>query len=77
MYDSVIVGAFAADLVVNRLVIVELKAARAIDEIHQAQLLNYRKATGWIDPQLWNSQSGNQTDGAVIRLEPQMNADEH
>src|SRR5207248_2467274 len=45
-YEGELVGQFAADLVVNGCVIVELKAAKAIDEAHQAQLLNYLKATG-------------------------------
>ena len=44
-YDGVIVGDFVADLIVEDRVIVELKAARAIDDIHVAQALNYLKAT--------------------------------
>jgi GxxExxY protein len=39
------VGTFIADLVVEGLVIVELKAARNIDPGHEAQLLNYLRAT--------------------------------
>jgi GxxExxY protein len=39
------VGDFVADLVVENMVILELKAVRAIDEAHKAQLLNYLKAT--------------------------------
>lgn len=39
------VGNFKADLVVNNSVIIELKAARSIDLTHEAQLLNYLKAT--------------------------------
>lgn len=39
------IGNFEADLVVNDSVIVELKAVRAIDDAHIAQLLNYLKAT--------------------------------
>lgn len=46
MYDDVLVGDYFADVVVNGEVILELKASKAIDEIHQAQLLNYLKATG-------------------------------
>src|SRR5262245_9795979 len=46
VYEVVIVGDFGADIIVNGLVILELKVARVIDEIHQAQLLNYLKATG-------------------------------
>ena len=45
-YEGVIVGDFAADIVVNGIVIVELKVAKTIDDIHKAQLLNYLRATG-------------------------------
>jgi GxxExxY protein len=44
-YDGVVVGDYAADLVVEDGVIVELKVAKVIDPIHEAQLLNYLKAT--------------------------------
>ncbi|MBI5185098.1 MAG: GxxExxY protein [Nitrospinae bacterium] len=40
-----IIGNFRADLIVNHSVIIELKAARSIDTMHEAQLLNYLKAT--------------------------------
>lgn len=46
-YEGVIVGDFQLDMVVNGAVIVEMKAAKMIDEIHKAQLLNYLKATGF------------------------------
>jgi GxxExxY protein len=39
------VGLFFADLVVNGLVILELKSARAIDPNFEVQLLNYLRAT--------------------------------
>ncbi len=39
------IGNFEADLIVNNSVIIELKAVRAIDDAHIAQLLNYLKAT--------------------------------
>ena len=45
-YDGVIVGDYVADVVVEGRVIVELKAVRALDDIHVAQCLNYLKATG-------------------------------
>lgn len=45
-YRETIVGEYVADLLVEDAVIVELKVAREIDRIHQAQLLNYLKATG-------------------------------
>ncbi len=46
MYDNVQVGYFEADIVVEGLVLVELKAVRALDEAHQAQCMNYLRATG-------------------------------
>ena len=39
------VGVFVADLMVEGLVIVELKCARNIDAAHEAQVLNYLRAT--------------------------------
>jgi GxxExxY protein len=44
-YDDVEVGHYSPDLLIERQVLVELKAARAIDERHEAQLLNYLRAT--------------------------------
>jgi len=44
-YNGQVVGNYFADLVVEELVIVELKAAAAIDKAHEAQLLNYLRAT--------------------------------
>jgi GxxExxY protein len=45
-YDGIVVGEYTVDLLVERIVLVELKAVKAIDEIHRAQCLNYLKATG-------------------------------
>ena len=45
-YDGVVVGEFAADLFVEDCLLVELKAVKALDDIHLAQCLNYLKATG-------------------------------
>ncbi len=39
------VGDFTADLLIDRLVLLELKVAKNIDQAHIAQLLNYLKAT--------------------------------
>lgn len=39
------VGDFTADVLVNKLILLELKSARSIDQAHIAQLLNYLKAT--------------------------------
>jgi len=46
IYDDVIVGESAADLLVEAAVVVELKAVRALDDVHQAQCMNYLRATG-------------------------------
>jgi GxxExxY protein len=45
-YDGVVVGEYVADLLVESLVLVELKHARVIDDVHMAQCLNDLKATG-------------------------------
>jgi GxxExxY protein len=44
-YDGIRVGDYFADIVVNDLVILELKAAEAMKNEHIAQLTNYLKAT--------------------------------
>ena len=44
-YDGQEVGEYFADLLVEDLVIIELKAAEGIVEEHEYQLLNYLKAT--------------------------------
>jgi GxxExxY protein len=45
-YDGVVVGEYVADLIVECLVLVELKSVRALDDIHRAQCINYMNATG-------------------------------
>ncbi len=40
-----IIGNFKSDLIVNERVIVEIKAVRSLDSAHEAQLINYLKAT--------------------------------
>ena len=42
-----VVGTFRTDLIVANRVIVELKCAKTIDSNHEAQLLNYLKATAY------------------------------
>jgi GxxExxY protein len=44
-YERELVGEYSADLLVGGVVIVELKAAKRLLEEHEAQLLNYLKAT--------------------------------
>jgi len=45
-YDGVIVGDYTGDLLVEERLLIELKAVRALDNVHLAQCLNYLKATG-------------------------------
>jgi GxxExxY protein len=45
-YKGSIVGTYYADLLVNDVVLCEVKAVDALTTAHQAQLLNYLKATG-------------------------------
>ncbi|HEY9152887.1 MAG TPA: GxxExxY protein [Anaerolineales bacterium] len=45
-YEGVVVGDYFADLLVEELVLVELKAVKLLDEVHTAQCLNYLRATG-------------------------------
>jgi GxxExxY protein len=44
-FEGELVGEYVADLLADNAVLVELKAAREIAEEHEAQLLNYLKAT--------------------------------
>ncbi len=46
LYDNIVVGDYIADILVEGRVLVELKAVKAIEDIHIAQALNYLKATG-------------------------------
>jgi len=45
-YDGQVVGTFAADLLVNDSVIVEVKAIQSLAKPHEVQLVNYLTATG-------------------------------
>ncbi len=45
-YRGEVVGQYVADMVVEGKVIVEIKAATALDGAHEAQLISYLKATG-------------------------------
>jgi len=45
-YDGMVVGEYIADLLVERNVLIELKAVKALDNVHLAQCMNYLKATG-------------------------------
>ncbi|MCK4311815.1 MAG: GxxExxY protein [Candidatus Cloacimonetes bacterium] len=45
-YKGTIIGNFRADIVVEDKVIIEIKAISSLNSQHEAQLLNYLKATG-------------------------------
>ncbi len=45
-FQGAVVGEYFADLLIENCIIVELKSAKAIDEAHKAQCVNYLKATG-------------------------------
>ena len=44
-YKGEIIGEYFADIVVDDQVILELKAIESLQKVHEAQLLNYLKAT--------------------------------
>ena len=44
-YEGQIVGYYESDIIVNNLVIVETKAKESLREEHEAQLINYLRAT--------------------------------
>jgi GxxExxY protein len=46
LYKEDVVGEYIADILVEGSVIVELKTVESLEKIHEAQLLNYLRATG-------------------------------
>ena len=44
-YDEIVVGEFFADLIVEGIVMIELKAIQSLDTVHSAQCINYLAAT--------------------------------
>lgn len=45
-YKEELVGDYVTDIIINECVIVELKAVKEIEPVHEVQLVNYLKATG-------------------------------
>jgi len=45
-YDNQLVGDYIADIIVENEVILELKSVKELHPAHEAQLINYLKATG-------------------------------
>jgi GxxExxY protein len=86
-YDGQVVGEYFADLLVAGAVLVELKAARQLADDHQAQLLNYLKATPYEvglllnfgpKPEIKRKAFDNSRKGSLLWMDDrtQMNADE-
>jgi GxxExxY protein len=46
VYEEELIGDYVADIVVENKIILELKAVKEIHPAHEAQLINYLKATG-------------------------------
>jgi len=45
-FRGIVVGEFYVDILVEKKILLELKAASALSKEHQAQIINYLKATG-------------------------------
>ena len=45
MYRQAVVGEYVADLLIERRLVVEIKAVKGIDQVHVAQCINYLRAT--------------------------------
>ncbi len=45
-YKGSVIGQYSVDLLVEEVLMIELKTARALDEVHRLQCVNYLKATG-------------------------------
>jgi GxxExxY protein len=45
-YKNAMVGEYFVDLLVDNMLLVELKIAKALDDTHRMQCANYLKATG-------------------------------
>jgi GxxExxY protein len=81
-FDGQVVGEFFADMLVNDLVVVEIKAVRTLLTEHEAQLLNYLNATTYEVGLLLNFGPKPDIKRKVFdnerkRYRSQMNTDEH
>jgi GxxExxY protein len=45
-YEDELIGDYVADIIVDNKIILELKAVKEVNSAHEAQLINYLKATG-------------------------------
>lgn len=46
LYDGKVIGSHILDLIVEEFLVVELKAVKALEDVHHAQLRSYLRATG-------------------------------
>ena len=46
MYDGIVAGEYVVDLLVEEVLLVELKTVKTLDETHRAQCINYLLASG-------------------------------
>jgi GxxExxY protein len=83
-FEGIIVGRYEADLLVNNAVIAELKAVSALTVQHEAQLLNYLKATEYevgilfnfgLKAQYKRMVFANSRKGSLSWIKPPTNAD--
>src|SRR5438128_3846645 len=68
LFRNQVIGTFYGDLVVEGVVLVEVKAAAAIEAYAEAQLLNYLKAAGGGVGLLLNSVAVSSTDAASLEI---------
>ncbi len=52
--DGTVIGEYFADILVNDILIIELKACKSLTDEHRSQILHYLKATGIEDGLLIN-----------------------
>jgi len=45
LYDDMLVGSYCADVLVENLILIELKAVKELNDVMKAQCLNYLRAT--------------------------------
>ena len=46
LYDGIVAGEYVVDLLVEEVLLVELKTVKTLDETHRAQCINYLRASG-------------------------------
>ena len=78
-FRGALIGNFRADMIVEGKILLELKAVRCLESVHEAQLLNYLKATA-IEVGLLMNFGNKPTFKRLIynkqqQSEPQMNTD--